>query len=53
MHVTVITWTAFRNQLVAIREQLDATHPGDQTLYRLLQGFLAQLERHQGTGIAA
>ena len=51
MKLHVISWTMFRESLVAARHGLDLTKRGDQTLSRLLQGILAQLAVHEGTGL--
>jgi hypothetical protein len=47
----VITWEKLRQGMVTIQESLDLTHRGDQTLDRLITGFVAQLDAHRDTGI--
>ena len=45
-------WRRFNyEQVVELRDQLDRTIAGEQTLYRLMDGFLAQLDAHDGTGL--
>lgn len=51
IRINIATWTEFRNSIAAIERELDCSKPGDQTLYRLLSGFRAQLEAHENTGI--
>lgn len=48
MTLHVITWSDLYATLEGIRAKLDHTLPGDQTLARLLDGFLAQLRVHRG-----
>jgi hypothetical protein len=47
----IITWEKLRQGMVTIKESLDLTHRGDQTLDRLISGFVAQLDAHRDTGI--
>jgi hypothetical protein len=47
----IITWEKLRQGMVTIQESLDLTHRGDQTLDRLISGFVAQLDAHRDTGI--
>jgi hypothetical protein len=49
--LAAITWTQLQDLLEATSATLDQRQPGDQTLYRLLNGFLAQLHAHRGTGL--
>ena len=51
MKVHVISWTDLRNSLLDIQSALNQQDPGQQTLYRLLAGFLKQLSDHRDTGI--
>lgn len=51
MKVAAISWRMLRDVLVSVRSTLDHSNPGDQTLIRLLDGFLAQLDVHEGTGL--
>jgi hypothetical protein len=51
MRLGLISWTWLRSSLCELRASLDMTNPGDQTLERLIAGFVAQLDDHQGTGI--
>ncbi|MCP4308853.1 MAG: hypothetical protein GY788_29055 [bacterium] len=51
LELAVISWSCIRGQVVGLKDELDVAHPGEQTLYRLLDGFLAQLDAHRNTGI--
>lgn len=47
----VISWENLRQRMISLQESLDLSHRGDQTLAKLIQGFLCQLEAHRDTGI--
>lgn len=51
LQLSVISWSAFREKISKIQDRLCVENPGEQTLYRLLDGFLAQLDVHRDTGI--
>jgi hypothetical protein len=53
LKITVITWTAVHDELCSIRERLDQKDACQQSLYRLLDGFIQQLEGQDGTDIPA
>jgi hypothetical protein len=46
-----VSWTWLRDQLAQIESNLDCSNAGEQTLFRLLSGFLTQIEAHGKTGI--
>lgn len=46
------SWSELRDSLIRHSATLDRTQPGDQTLGRLIDGFLAQLDAHRSTGLA-
>ena len=50
--LVVLSWTQFQNSLVSYRAGLDASHAGDQTLSKLLDGLSDQIHQHGKTGIA-
>ncbi len=52
LKINVISWSDLRNSLLEIHSTLDLSHRGDQTLSRLLSGFLAQLDAHRDTGLS-
>jgi hypothetical protein len=52
MKLAVISWEALRFKMNTLQKNLDTSHRGDQTLSRLISGFLAQLEVHRDTGIS-
>jgi hypothetical protein len=52
LRLSVVSWATIRDQIEQLRDQLDTTIPGEQTIHRLLDGFLAQLDVHDGTGLA-
>ena len=52
IELKAVSWTWLRDEVSAIQGELGSSR-GDQTLDRLLQGFLAQLAAHRGTGIPA
>ena len=49
--LAVVSWTDILHRVQRIRGSLDLHVPGDQTLARLIDGFVAQLEAHNYTGI--
>ena len=51
LHLSVISWSRFREQICEIQDRLCVENEGEQTLHRLLEGFLAQLDAHRDTGI--
>ena len=51
LRMQVITWAQVRDRLVSYRSGLEGSSPGDQCLQRLIDGFLAQLAAHRGTGL--
>jgi hypothetical protein len=53
MKLAVISWHQLRDRLDRVRGELNPSTPGDQTLVRLISGFLDQLGVHQGTGLGA
>jgi hypothetical protein len=53
MRLAVISWATLRSQLIAIQGQLRIIEAGDQTLHRVLNGFIAQLDAHHDTGLDA
>ncbi len=52
MTVAATTWTEMRSACINFQSRLDTRSPGDQTLHRLLQGFVNQLGTHRDTGIS-
>ena len=53
MRIAIISWTEVAARLEALAADLDLTHRGDQTLHRLIAGFLDHLGGHQKTGLGA
>jgi hypothetical protein len=53
LRVTAISWSSLRDEISAIAENLDDAEAGDQTLKRLLVGFLAQIDSHDDTGFTS
>ena len=51
LQLSVVSWSAFREQIVGMQDRLSVADQGEQTLYRLLDGFRAQLDAHRNTGI--
>lgn len=51
MQLQAISWSDVLALMRKIDGELDPHHRGDQTLHRLLAGFIAQLEAHRKTGI--
>ena len=51
MVLGVISWRDLRQCLADVRDELDPATPGEQTLVRLIDGFLDQLAVHQYTGL--
>ena len=51
LRLSVVSWSAFREQVVEIQDRLSVADQGEQTLHRLLDGFRAQLDAHRKTGI--
>jgi len=51
MRLAVISWSDLQHRLDAIRRSLSCDDLRDQTLDRLLQGFLDQLKAHVGTDL--
>ena len=51
LQLSVITWREIRDKLAAYKEQLNEAVPAEQTLLKLIDGFLAQLAVHKGTGL--
>lgn len=51
MELGVISWKELRNRMITLQASLDPSHRGDQTLERLISGFIAQLEVHRDTGL--
>ncbi|WP_159946326.1 hypothetical protein [Rhizobium sp. 18065] len=49
--LNVMSWSELYAALQMIGAGLDQADAGQQTLYRLIRGFLSQLERHRETGI--
>lgn len=49
MKFAVITWGEIRARLTKAQQALDPGHAGDQTLYKLIAGFLAQLNEHEAS----
>jgi hypothetical protein len=49
--LAVISWKDLKERLESIEKCLDLSHRGDQTLAKLIKGFLFQLEVHGHTGI--
>ena len=47
------SWRDLYDSLRAIKDRLDPSQAGEQTLSRLIGGFLAQLEAHSHTGVGA
>lgn len=52
MRLAFISWSDLRHRLCAYAEGLDRSAPGDQTLGRLIDGFVAQLDAHRLTGLS-
>jgi 5-methylcytosine-specific restriction endonuclease McrA len=53
MKLAAESWSSFRTEILAVIAALNPATAGDQTLQRLMAGFLAQLEGHRGTGLTA
>jgi hypothetical protein len=51
MKLGIISWEDLRDSMVTLQSTLDPTHRGDQTLIKLISGFIAQLAVHRDTGI--
>lgn len=51
MKLRVISWKDLRNSMITLQATLDPAHRGDQTLIKLISGFIAQLDVHRDTGI--
>jgi len=51
LRINIISWSDLYDQVTAEHQQLDPRNSSEQTLYRLLDGFLEQLRAHQDTGI--
>lgn len=51
MKLGIISWESLRDSMVALQVTLDPAHRGDQTLMKLISGFIAQFEVHRDTGI--
>lgn len=51
MKLCLISWEQLRQSLWGLQASLDKARAGDQTLERLIVGFVAQLDAHQDTGI--
>jgi len=51
MKLSIISWEDLRNSMVTLQATLDPDHRGDQTLIKLISGFIAQLDVHRDTGI--
>lgn len=51
LKIALIMWADLRDGIREIMEILDQSDMGQQTLYRLLAGFLDQLESHGDTGL--
>lgn len=53
LRLAAISWAELRDRLMRIRASLDPKQRGEQTLAKLIDGFLAQLDSHRGTGLDA
>ena len=53
LKLQVISWSEIYAKLDRILGSLDQRDAGQQTLYRLIEGFLSQLQKHRETGIDA
>jgi len=53
MLLGAISWRDLQRCLTDVRDELDPSAPGEQTLVRLIDGFLDQLAVHQHTGLGA
>jgi hypothetical protein len=51
LKLQAISWSELYLKLDRILGSLDQRDPGQQTLYRLIKGFLSQLQKHRETGI--
>jgi hypothetical protein len=51
MQLSVVSWNYLRERLLAIHDTLDLDHRGDQTLSKLIQGFIFCLEAHRDTDL--
>ena len=51
LQLGAISWSGLRATLVVYASTLDPARPGDQTLQRLIEGLVCQIEEHQGTGL--
>lgn len=51
LQLNVISWDDLKKSLLKIQRTLDQNLPGDQTLSKLIRGFIHQLEKHRGTGL--
>jgi hypothetical protein len=53
MTVKIISWQQIYETIRDELTTLSALEPAQQTLFRLLDGFMQQLSRHRKTGIVA
>jgi len=51
LKLSIISWNDLRGCLIEIHNTLDLNHRGDQTLSKLLSGFILQLEAHRDTDL--
>jgi hypothetical protein len=52
MKLGFISWAELRSSMVGYAVGLERSSPGDQTLGRLIDGFVAQLDAHRETGLS-
>ncbi len=48
----VMSWADFRARLAGFSEQVGGANAGDQTLRRLISGFISQIDMHRSTGLS-
>ena len=53
LRLEVISWSYLSNKASEAQKKLNPANSNEQTLYRLLDGFLEQLSEHRATGIKA
>ena len=51
LQLAAISWKDFRSSLCTFRDDQDVRTPGGQTLCRLVNGLVAQIDVHKGVGI--
>ena len=52
LQMRVVSWSILHDDIVALLQTLDCSDVGQQTIFRLLDGFRSQLKSHMNTDIA-